>query len=325
MNVKELGQECLIADFHCDVLSKLLADPDLDPIDSANNHGPVTIDATLDRQRAGGYMLQAYAVYLTESKPKTMDAVLRSIDLFERKIAAHAGYRKVLGRRDLERALQEGKIAALLTLEGADALQGDGTLLRTAFALGVRVLGLTWNYANWAADGVLEPRQGGLTVKGRKLVDEARDLGLVLDVSHLTDTGFWELVERTERPLIASHSNSRRICPHPRNLTDDQLRALIAMDGRIGLTYVPYFMTDRGQAEARDLLPHIEHICSLGGENQLMLGSDFDGIEQYAKGLRHAGEAVHVRQEVERAYGATFAEKLLGGNAVRFLLKNLPD
>ncbi|WP_339278550.1 dipeptidase [Paenibacillus sp. FSL W8-1187] len=325
MNDRYPGEEPRIADFHCDVLSKLLADPRLDPIDSANNRGPVTLDATLDRQRAGGYMLQAYAIYLTESKPKTMDAVLRSADLFEQKIASHPGYAKVRGRRDLERALQEGKIAALLTLEGADALQGDWALLRTAFALGVRVLGLTWNYANWAADGVLEPRQGGLTAKGRELVDAARDLGLLLDVSHLTDAGFWELVERTERPLIASHSNSRRICPHPRNLTDDQLRALIAMDGRIGLTYVPYFITDRGQAAASDLLPHIEHICSLGGEDQLMLGSDFDGIEQHPAGLRHAGEAGQLRQEVERAYGAAFAEKLLGGNAIRFLRQNLPE
>ncbi|SDT47506.1 membrane dipeptidase [Paenibacillaceae bacterium GAS479] len=314
-----------IADFHCDVLSKLLYSPELNPLDSNANPSDNSLDVTLDRQVAGNYMLQAYAVYLTESKPKTIYPLLRSIDLFREKILSCPEYEMVRSKSDLERALSQGKIAALLTLEGADGLEGDWALLRIVYGLGVRILGLTWNYANWAADGVLEPRQGGLTAKGRELVRISKELGLLLDVSHLTDTAFWELVELTERPLIASHSNARAICPHHRNLTDDQIRALIALDGRIGLTYVPYFVTDRKEAYVEDLLPHIEHICTLGGENHLMLGSDFDGIELHVNGLRHAGEVGNLREMIVSAYGTSFAEKLLNENALRFLTKNLPE
>lgn len=314
-----------IADFHCDALSKMLYHSELNPLDASANKGAVTLDVTLDRQKMGHYMLQAYAIYLTESKPKNIYPVLRSVDLFREKIASCPDYKMVVCRDDLRQAVAQGKIAALLTLEGADGLEGDWALLRTVYELGVRILGLTWNYASWAADGVLEPRQGGLTAKGRELVRISKELGLLLDVSHLTDTAFWELAELTERPLIASHSNARAICPHPRNLTDDQIRALIALDGRIGLTYVPYFVSGKNKVEVEDLLPHIERICSLGGENHLMLGSDFDGIDVYIDGLKHPGEAGNLAAAVEKAYGKTFADKLLNENAMRFLLQNLPE
>ncbi|KKC46692.1 MULTISPECIES: dipeptidase [Paenibacillus] len=313
-----------VADLHCDVLSKLLSHPELDVCQAAGGSGSRQLDVTLDRQLAAGYMLQAYAIYLTESRPKTFDAVLRSIDLFYEKIVSNDAYRFVASRQDLERSLAERRIAALLTLEGADGLEGDFAMLRIARRLGVRLLGLTWNYGNWAADGVMEERQGGLTEKGRQLIRHCNELGIILDVSHLTETGFWELADRTERPFIASHSNAKSVCAHPRNLTDDQIRALIAMGGRIGMTYVPYFVSSAEQVHIDDILRHIEHICALGGEKHIMLGSDFDGIELYVEGLRHPGDVRSLRSALVSEFGARQAAAFMNGNAISFLLSELP-
>lgn len=102
----------------------------------------------------------------------------------------------------------------------------------------MRFLGITWNYANWAADGVLEQRNGGFTEKGRMLIEWCNDSGMLLDVSHLSQAGFWELADLSTRPFIASHSNAAAICGHVRNLNDEQIKALIAMDGRMGLTFI---------------------------------------------------------------------------------------
>ena len=146
-----------------------------------------------------------------------------------------------------------------------------------------------------------------------------------MDVSHLTDSGFWELADLTSRPFIASHSNARRICSHPRNLNDDQIRAIIAMDGRIGITYVPYFVSSEPRVAVADVLKHIDHICSLGGERHLMLGSDFDGISSYVDGLRHPGEMTALTAALRAAYSDEQASRFLNGNAISFLLCNLPE
>ncbi|MCZ4142781.1 dipeptidase, partial [Escherichia coli] len=130
----------------------------------------------------------------------------------------------------------------LLTLEGVDGLEGNLFYLQLCYEMGIRIVGLTWNYANWAADGVMEQRGAGLTEKGKALVGRCNEIGMLLDVSHLTEKGFWELTELSERPFIASHSNSYEVCPHVRNLKDDQIRAIVARNGRVGLTFVPWFV-----------------------------------------------------------------------------------
>ncbi|KAF9124260.1 hypothetical protein BGX30_001029 [Mortierella sp. GBA39] len=155
---------------------------------------------------------------------------------------------------------------------------------------GVRFLGITWNHANWAADGVMEKRKGGFTEKGKQLIELCNETGLLLDVSHLSEAGFWELAERSKRPFIASHSNAKTVCPHARNLNDEQIRAIAAMDGRIGITFVPYFVKEGpGPVVPADVLPHIERMCEQGAGNMLMFGSDFDGIETWIQNLEHPG------------------------------------
>jgi len=224
------------------------------------------------------------------------------------------------------RHAQHRRIGALLSLEGADALGGHLFYVRVLFELGLRMIGLTWNHANWAADGVMEPRQGGVTLRGKQLIKECDQLGMLMDVSHLSEKGFWDLAELTQKPFLASHSNAYAVCAHPRNLKDDQIRAIIAQDGWIGLTFVPYFVVEGGTdgVAAERLLPHIERVCELGGAGNVGFGSDFDGVGQWLAGLEHAGKYDTLVNLLYKHYRSEEAEQFLYGNAYRYFLRELP-
>jgi membrane dipeptidase len=308
-----------LADFHCDVLWKLLEHEELSFDDNADSR----IDVTPGRLQASQAVLQTFAIYTSPEKASPT-AIWKSVDLFYDKVLSHPQMHLIRSAADLDHAMNNGLTAAILSLEGVDGLQGDFTMLRLLYRLGLRAVGLTWNHANWAADGVLEPRQGGLTVKGGQFVDECERLGIILDVSHLTERGFWELADRVKRPFIASHSNAQTLCSHVRNLTDDQIKALLAIDGRIGITYVPYFVRDDGAATIDDVLRHIEHVASLGGARQLMLGSDFDGIEQYVQSLRHPADVTKLIDAMQKVFPEQVVSDIASGNAIRFLKQQLP-
>lgn len=315
-----------IVDFHCDVLSKLLENEKLPFAGGGTPEGTAGgLDVTWERLSESGTLLQTFAIYIPEKLGKSIDPILKSVDLFIRHIIQEPGMAFVRTRGELRQAQVDGKTGALLSLEGVDGLQGDFTALRILYYLGVRALGLTWNHANWAADGVMEPRGGGLTAKGRQLVRACNELGIMLDVSHLTDKGFWETVECTSRPLIASHSNSRKICPHPRNLTDEQFRTIVAMGGRVGITYVPWFVSSEGDASVAGVVRHIDHMCGLGGEKHIMLGSDFDGIARHIPGLAHPGEVERLIEHLLRHYNEEQVRGFISDNALRYLEQHLPD
>lgn len=310
-----------VADLHCDALSKLDRYPGLD-FAAAGGAGP---DVTADELKRGNVGLQVFAIWVPSAQPKTPESALRQAELFHAKVLATPGMRQVRTGADVEAVLCPGatETGALLALEGADALRGELWALRLLHRLGLRLLGLTWNEANWAADGIMEARGGGLTGGGRKLVAECGALGIVLDVSHLSERGFWEVAELAGRPLIASHSNARAVCHHPRNLTDDQIRALIAANGLIGLTFVPYFLQNSRTATIDDVLRHAEHICALGGGHHLAFGSDFDGIDQYTQGLERPSAYAALAEALLRRFPESLVQGWLSGHVKRFLTANL--
>lgn len=310
-------------DLHCDALYKMFMSPDIQFADDAR------LDVTYERLRTAGMAVQVFAIYISEEwKGKPYDAVLGSIDLFRSRILSHPGIIPIRTKQDMERALspEEKRIGAMLSLEGAEGLEANFNYLRIAWDLGLRTLGITWNNANWAADGAREKRGGGFTNAGRRLVSECEALGLTLDVSHLSERAFWELTELTGMPFIASHSNMRTLCDHPRNLTDEQVKAIIARDGRIGITFVPYFLRGDGQeAGLYDVIRHIERACELGGVYKAGFGSDFDGISQWVKHLEHPGKLYLLENELHKRYAADQVEGFLGKNFTSFYLKQLPD
>jgi membrane dipeptidase len=307
-----------IIDSHCDLLSKMLLDPQVD-----FNQTQKDIAVNLPRLQQVNMALQFFAIYIPEKVDNSrFEPILACIDLFYRKIAANPAVAFIQDLDDLELALRGNKLGALLSLEGVEGLAGNPQNLRIAYYLGVRCIGITWNHANWAADGVMEPRNGGFTKKGRKFVKECNNLGILLDVSHLSVAGFWEIMEMSDAPILASHSNAFEVCPHPRNLLNQQIQAIIGKKGMIGLTFVPQFIQSKNPTVSV-LLHHVDHICALGGENHLGFGSDFDGIEAFVPQLEHVGHYDHLVNELCKKYTAKQVEKLLSGNWLKFLRNNL--
>jgi membrane dipeptidase len=283
------------------------------------------LDVTYPGFRTVDMLLQFFAIYLPEScSPQTFQNILDYIGIFHEKILGNDQVAFIKEAKDLVELSHSGKIGALLSLEGVGALQGHLPSLEILYQLGLRAMGVTWNDANWAADGVMEPRQGGLTAKGKRLVAECNRLGIILDVSHLSEKGFWELANLSSRPFIASHSNAFAVCPHPRNLTDEQIHSIVECNGMIGITFVPGFLDVSGKANVDHVLKHIDHICSIGGVNSIGFGSDLDGIDTKTAGLEKTEGFMNLMNELAARYNKEEVDKFLFGNWRRFLLSELP-
>ncbi len=192
-------------------------------------------------------------------------------------------------REMLALAKRELAADALLSVEGAEGLDCDMEKLPAARADGVRSINITWNYDNRLA-GAAAGSGYGLTAEGRAFLREMERLGILADMSHISDKAFWDVLELAKKPVIASHSNSRALCPVARNLTDEQFLALMKNGGCVGLNYYIGFLGLGENIEA--IVAHAEHFLALGGEKHLGLGSDFDGCElpRDMRGLEEVGK-----------------------------------
>ncbi|MEZ4522649.1 MAG: dipeptidase [Thermomicrobiales bacterium] len=194
---------------------------------------------------------------------------------------------------EVESIVADGSIAFILAMEGAEPIQLEIGSLRVFYELGLRILGLTWNQRNLLAEGVGEDRAGGgITERGREYIAECNRLGILLDVSHLTVKSFWDLMESSEGPVIASHSNALALCSHKRNLDDDQIKALAERGGIIGINGVAGFIhDDPEQANLDGMLDHLDYIASLVGVRHVALGPDFvDYMRDDPASFASAGE-----------------------------------
>ncbi|MGE7760584.1 dipeptidase [Peribacillus sp. NPDC097895] len=300
-----------IFDAHCDVLMKMYIDPDISFLDSDKLH--ITKQGLLEE----GGKVQCFAIYIPEKVHPDMrfQAALAMVDIFHEKILSEPEMKFIKTKADID-SLKEREIGALLTLEGCDCIGNDLLKLKTLLHLGVSSVGLTWNYANLVADGALESRGGGLTQFGTEVVNLLNEKSIWCDLSHLSEAGFWDTIKRAEFP-IASHSNAHHLCSHPRNLKDSQIKALLQKNGVIGVTFVPQFLSNRDSSSIKDILKHIDHICSLGGERQIGLGSDFDGIEHMVENLTSYKDYHNFINELNRLYSSEFVKGLLFGNFTR--------
>lgn len=215
--------------------------------------------------------------------------------------------------------LKKDEIGAVLTLEGAEPIGNDLSKLRHLIRLGVLSIGLTWNDANLCADGIEESRGAGLTLLGKKVVSINNQNHLFTDVSHLSEKGFWDVMELAEY-AIASHSNAKAICNHPRNLSDEQAVAMFNRNAMINLVFFPAFINHTEKAEIPDLIRHIDHFCSLGGVDHIGFGSDFDGIDFHTDKLTNAADYPNLINELQKR----FSETQVNGFAHRNFMKHLP-
>lgn len=255
-------------DLHCDTLLECLT----------KGKSLFQNDLQLSVERGLSYFpwVQCFAVFIPDNKRGESASRLfdDAADLLEREASLHPEIVLVKDGKQIDH-LSPGQCGAILTVESGAAMRGSLEQLRHLHQRGVRMITLTWNGANELGGGVQAP--GTLTAFGREAVREMERLSIAIDISHASERLFYAVAEQTSGPLVASHSDSRTICSHPRNLTDEQFCLIRDRGGLVGLNFCPDFLRNDGNAGIEDLYRHAEHFLSLGGEDILAMGSDFDG------------------------------------------------
>ncbi len=292
-----------IIDMHCDTISELFEKKRNGSVENLYKNN---LHIDIQKLIKGGALLQNFALFVNAGKvDNSLEEVLRMVDLYYEELEKNKEYiAPVFCFQDIETNLQNRKISALLTVEEGGVCKGDIRYLRILYRLGVRMMTLTWNYPNeigfpnlYAGRNRQEStipfyqiadKENGLTEKGKEFVAEMERLGMIIDVSHLSDAGFYDVLRMTKKPFVASHSNARSISSWVRNLTDDMIRKLAVRGGVIGLNFCPDFleempsgMTNPGTIQG--IIRHAKHIVHIGGIGCLGLGSDFDGIDGHSE------------------------------------------
>ena len=219
---------------------------------------------------------------------------------------------------EIDGAVKAGKAAALLSVEGAELLECDPQNLELAGQWGVKLINPTWNRANILSGSHCEDSDRGLSDAGRCFVREAERIGILMDVSHLSERGFWDLMEMTELPVVASHSNSRKIYPHSRGLSDDQFRAIVQSGGVAGLNFYSEFVGKPATVDG--MVRHVEHWLEIGGENVVALGADLDGCDSLPQGIAGIQNVPCLWTALsERGYSDSLLKKLFWDNWYRLM------
>ncbi|MDI9477148.1 MAG: dipeptidase [Bacillota bacterium] len=256
----------------------------------------------LVKMKKAGIKLAVFAVYV-ESKYKpfwALERTLELIDRFHNLIESSQELQLIKDLEDIESLLENDKIGALLAIEGGEGIFSESAL-RILYRLDVRMIALTWNQRNQLADGIGElETNGGLTTLGKKILSAMEELGIILDVSHLAPAGFWDIVKIAKKPFLASHSNVLNVCNNKRNLDDEQLKAITENKGLIGLNFAPAFLVKDKKADISDVIRHIDYIRDLVGIENIVLGTDYDGIDNTPKGLEDLGKLDNLKEELLR-------------------------
>ena len=306
-----------IIDLHCDVLYKLwLSKGKLRFLDSPE------LDANFHRLQQGKVKVQCFAIFIPDhvNTEEKFSAAIKQVHYFKQMLLNNKRMKQILNWRDFF-TLKSDEMGAMLTLEGVDCIGNDISKLHILHELGVKSVGLTWNFANLAADGIGEERGAGLTNFGKEIVSFHNEHGILTDVTHLSERAFWDVMEIAKYP-IASHSNSKKLCSHPRNLTDDQAEKLFHKNGMVHVVYHPPFITNKEKANISNLIKHIDHFCELGGVENVGLGSDFDGIELHVNNLENSGKQQNLINELLKYYSEEQVKGFAAKNFLKYIKRN---
>jgi membrane dipeptidase len=363
-------REAFVIDTHNDMASRILDDGYDPDVRHAPGFGPREGHTDLPRLVESGITAQYMSAWVASSYAATPGAS------FERAMQQVTTIRAWVDRHpdrlrfsttaaDVRRAKQEGKVAILIGVEGGHAIESSLERLRDLHARGVRYLTLTWNNGlPWAGASMGEggTRTGGLTDFGREVVREMNRLGMLVDISHVSDSTFYDAIAVSSVPVIASHSSARALAGSPRNLTDEQLRAVARNGGVVNVNFFSRFLDDeyRSRADAADarvaaahavgdsaatariatlrdsllaaipptpfgvLIDHIEHVARVAGVDHVGLGSDFDGVSALPQGMEDVTRLPRIAQALlDRGWSDEDVKKVLGGNMLRVMTRVL--
>ncbi len=307
-----------LVDMHCDTISALQKKREQGEKAQLRQND---LHVDLIRMKKSGYLVQNFALFVQKEKCRNpWICVQNLLTLYEEEMKKNQEIiGKVLQFKDIEDNQKAGKMSAMLTVEEGAVCQGEIAKLLTLYEQGVRMMTLTWNFPNEIGYPSKEADKG-LTEKGREFVCKMQDIGMIIDVSHLSDRGFYDVLDMTKKPFAASHSNARSICNHTRNMTDEMIRALAERGGVLGLNFYPDFLLQvplrkKNPGTIADIVKHAEHIVRVGGEECLGLGSDFDGIDGH-------GELTGV-QDMEKLSDALIKHHFTPSQVDKILWKNV--
>ena len=285
-------------DMHCDTLSELLSAETLE-------ENSLCVDRK--RMEQTKMLAEFFACFVCVPDGKWEEAYQKVIEMIarmERETKENKKLKLIKTAKELEYAEREELNLALLTVEEGGVLNGNRNRLEELYQRGVRLITLTWNYENcigYPNSRNAQEMQKGLKSIGKQMVEEMNERGMLVDVSHLSDGGFWDCIRLSKKPIIASHSNARALCAHPRNLSDEMLCALGECGGVVGLNFYPQFLQSDRSAEVLDIAKHGMHILQKAGEDSVALGTDFDGFEAGQNWLRGIEEIECVWDALKKA------------------------
>ena len=305
-------------DGHCDTILGLLGNPKFGPLPpgSLYENG---LQVDLKRGLEMGAYAQTFALFGFREMgfPDIFDTLYSRFTAEAEACSEHLRFCR--SRRDALDAAKEGKAAAFLSIEGAEVIDCRPEKLEEAAEKGVRGFGICWNRANEITGTNAQEPDRGLSAKGKDLVKLALELGLTADVSHLSDPGFWDVEKLAKGPFIASHSNSRKIHDHPRNLTDDMFRAIRDHGGTVGINLYNLFLGE-DKVTVETVLRHIDHFLDLGGEKNLAIGCDLDGCDQLPEGIGGIQDVHLIRDALaSRGYEESLLDDIFYYNLLRVL------
>lgn len=313
-----------ICDCHCDTLTELY-----------NKNASLYENEQhfdIKRQIALGGGLQFCAIYVPTEVFRYQGGLrytLCLLDKYNQEIKKlHENGIDVLQVRTAEDAgnVLQHKAATLLAIEEGGAIDGSLEALRCLYELGVRAMTLTWSNRNDIADGINEEATGsGLTLFGKQVVAEMNRLGMLVDVSHISTAGFWSVIETSTKPIIATHSNAKSLCSHPRNLNDEQIKALAQNGGLAGITFAGQFLEeDWRNACIESVYKHIDYMLNLiGNDDHIGFGSDFDGISHPPYNIQGVQDYKPLIEYLSKYYSDETINKITHQNVINLLQKVL--
>lgn len=306
-----------IVDGHCDTI-QLALDKNLD-----------LSDKSLSFNLAGALentpIIQMMAAFVNPSYKNSFKRACDIISYFEKQINKYPqNLIQIRKSEDIEKAKKENKIGCLLTIENGSAIEDNIENINYFYKKGVKFMSVTWNEDNLLGCGAHTKNDNGLTEFGKRYIKELNKKKIIVDVSHSSEKTFWDVIDTSVEPIVATHSCCYTLCAHPRNLKDEQIKAIAQKSGIIGVCYCKEFLSNNKTAGTKEIVEHIAYIANLVGIDYVGLGSDFDGLEEknIPNNLRNIGQINNLIKELEKV-GFSKQEicKIMGENWLAKLCK----
>ncbi|OEH54995.1 membrane dipeptidase [Oceanobacillus sp. E9] len=321
-------EQSIVVDGHIDTMMNVLDENTWLP--TLNIEEPTSLHIDIEKLKESGIDVGYFAAFTTDYgyTERNLSRTLALINALYWTVENNQESMTISpSLNEIKDTLANDKIAIVPTIEGGYSFSQENSkeLVQQYKDLGIKAIGFNWNYSNILGEGADEvyldgrSSSGGLTTTGEELVQEMNRLGMIVDVSHMSRSTFWDVIETTEAPIMATHSGVEELRSHQRNLTDEQLQALKENNGVVGIVFYPVFLSENNQATINDIVDHIDYVVDLIGINHVAIGSDFDGADLPSDMTDSTDFPLLTKELENRGYSNDDIRKILGENSLRVM------